>query len=133
VRVFSLGLLRLKLDERSLATDTDYVRGKLAEYGNDLLSLGVDGFRLDASKHINSSDIANILSRLNSKPYITQEVPFGVSSSLTVFWIFVPTSPRALLPQTCTPPTVSFALHVAVNNTDSTHRQCPRIPFRDDR
>jgi glycosidase len=84
VRILSLGLLRLKLDERSLATDTDYVRGKLAEYGNDLLSLGVDGFRLDASKHINSSDIAKILSRLNSQPYITQEVPFGVGSSHAV-------------------------------------------------
>lgn len=35
---------------RSLATDTEYVRQRLAEYGNDLLSLGVDGFRLDAAK-----------------------------------------------------------------------------------
>lgn len=34
----------------SLATDTEYVRGRLAQYGNDLLSLGVDGFRLDAAK-----------------------------------------------------------------------------------
>lgn len=34
----------------SLATDTEYVRGRLAEYGNDLLSLGADGLRLDASK-----------------------------------------------------------------------------------
>ena len=34
----------------SLATDTDYVRGKLADYANDLISLGVDGLRLDASK-----------------------------------------------------------------------------------
>ena len=31
-------------------TETDYVRGTLAAYGNDLLSLGVDGFRLDAAK-----------------------------------------------------------------------------------
>lgn len=34
----------------SLATETDYVRGRLAEYANDLLTLGVDGLRLDASK-----------------------------------------------------------------------------------
>jgi hypothetical protein len=34
----------------SLATDTEYVRGRLAAYGNDLLSLGADGLRLDASK-----------------------------------------------------------------------------------
>jgi len=36
----------------SLATDTDYVRGKLAAYGNDLLSLGAVGFRLDAAKRV---------------------------------------------------------------------------------
>lgn len=38
----------------SLATDTEYVRGRLAEYANDLLSLGVDGLRLDASKSMYS-------------------------------------------------------------------------------
>ena len=34
----------------SLATDTEDVRARLAQYANDLLSLGVDGFRLDAAK-----------------------------------------------------------------------------------
>jgi hypothetical protein len=34
----------------SLASDTDYVQGRLAEYLKDLLSLGVTGLRLDASK-----------------------------------------------------------------------------------
>ncbi|KAK7013737.1 putative glycoside hydrolase [Favolaschia claudopus] len=57
-----------------LATDTEYVRGVLAGYGNKLLSLGVDGFRLDAAKHMPASDIANILARLTRRPYITQEV-----------------------------------------------------------
>ncbi|KAF9526236.1 glycoside hydrolase [Crepidotus variabilis] len=60
-----------------LATDTEYVRGRLAAYGNDLLSLGADGFRLDAAKHIASGDISNILSRLTFRPYITQEVIYG--------------------------------------------------------
>ncbi|KAF9457375.1 glycoside hydrolase [Collybia nuda] len=60
-----------------LATNTDYVRGRLAQYGNDLLSLGVDGFRLDAAKHMPAADISNILGRLTSRPYITQEVIFG--------------------------------------------------------
>ncbi|CEL62904.1 alpha-amylase [Rhizoctonia solani AG-1 IB] len=60
-----------------LATDTEYVRGRLATYANDLLSLGVVGLRLDAAKHIATEDIANILRRLKSKPYITQEVIFG--------------------------------------------------------
>ncbi|KAJ1307095.1 hypothetical protein OPQ81_001213 [Rhizoctonia solani] len=60
-----------------LATDTEYVRARLATYANDLLSLGVVGLRLDAAKHIPAGDIANILGRLNAKPYITQEVIYG--------------------------------------------------------
>ncbi|KAF8676833.1 Aamy C [Rhizoctonia solani] len=64
------------LNLADLATDTEYVRGRLAAYANDLLSLGVVGLRLDAAKHIPTGDIANILGRLNSKPYITQEVVY---------------------------------------------------------
>ncbi|KAH7318869.1 glycoside hydrolase [Rhizoctonia solani] len=65
-----------------LATGTEYVRGRLATYANDLLSLGVVGLRLDAAKHIATDDIANILGRLNSKPYITQEVIYGSGESI---------------------------------------------------
>ena len=39
----------------SLATETEYVRSRLAQYGNDLLSLGVDGLRLDAAKRQSAS------------------------------------------------------------------------------
>ncbi|KAF5376994.1 hypothetical protein D9615_007301 [Tricholomella constricta] len=60
-----------------LATNTDYVRGRLAQYANDLISLGADGFRLDAAKHIAAGDIGNIISRLSTRPYITQEVIWG--------------------------------------------------------
>jgi glycosidase len=63
----------------SLATDTEYVRAKLAAYANDLISLGVDGFRLDAAKHQNPKDIANVLSRLSKKVYITQETIYGAN------------------------------------------------------
>ena len=38
----------------SLATDTEYVRGRLVEYTNDLISLGIDGLRLDAAKRMSS-------------------------------------------------------------------------------
>ncbi|KAL1725201.1 glycoside hydrolase family 13 protein [Schizophyllum commune] len=57
-----------------LATDTVYVQARLAAYGNDLLSLGVDGLRLDAAKHIPTGEIATIIDMLASHPYITQEV-----------------------------------------------------------
>ncbi|KAJ7056015.1 glycoside hydrolase [Mycena amicta] len=65
-----------------LGTDTDYVQGVLAAYGNHLISLGVDGFRLDAAKHMAATDIASILSRLTSKPYITQEVIWGAGEPI---------------------------------------------------
>ncbi|KAM5541980.1 hypothetical protein V8D89_004290 [Ganoderma adspersum] len=69
-----------------LATETEYVRSRLAQYGNDLLSLGVDGLRVDAAKHMPVGDVANILSRLNKKGknlYITQEVVFGGGQPVT--------------------------------------------------
>ncbi|KAF9053168.1 glycoside hydrolase [Panaeolus papilionaceus] len=66
-----------------LKTESDYVRGRLAAFTNDLLSLGVDGLRLDAAKHIASSDIANIISRLSKRPYVTQEVIFGNGEPIT--------------------------------------------------
>ncbi|KAG5652077.1 hypothetical protein H0H81_006370 [Sphagnurus paluster] len=83
-----------------LGTDTDYVQGILARYANDLISLGVDGLRLDSAKRrvvsrpfltglikfmlldIAASDIANILSRLSTKPYITQEVIWGAGEAV---------------------------------------------------
>jgi len=84
----------------SLATDTEYVRSRLAEYGNDLLSLGVDGLRLDAAKRnfstsgplfethqvyfldMAATDLANITSRFISTPYLTQEVIWGAGEPI---------------------------------------------------
>jgi len=66
-----------------LATDTENVRATLAEYGNDLLSLGVDGLRLDSAKNIDPSDISDILSRLTSQPYVTQEVIWDSGQPVT--------------------------------------------------
>lgn len=57
-----------------LKTGSEYVRSQIAGYLNDLIGLGVAGFRLDASKHMPAGDIANIISRLNGNPYIFQEV-----------------------------------------------------------
>ena len=38
----------------------DYVRGKIADYFNDLMSIGVSGFRVDASKHMWPGDLEAI-------------------------------------------------------------------------
>ena len=67
-----------------LDTGEDYVRGRIAAYLNDLLSLGVDGFRIDAAKHMPAADLANIKSRL-SKPsvYWKQEAIFGAGEAVS--------------------------------------------------
>jgi alpha-amylase len=57
-----------------LNTGSDYVRGKIGGYINDLLSLGVAGLRLDASKHMDTNDIKGILGKVSGSPYVYQEV-----------------------------------------------------------
>ncbi|GHJ45163.1 alpha-amylase [Catellatospora sp. TT07R-123] len=62
------------VDLSDLATETSYVRGKLTAYLNDLISVGVDGFRVDAAKHIPVADLQAIYGGLTGNPYIYQEV-----------------------------------------------------------
>jgi alpha-amylase len=58
-----------------LATEQPYVRSKIAAYLNDLLSLGVKGFRIDAAKHIPVVDLAAIKSQLTDpNAFIVNEV-----------------------------------------------------------
>ncbi|KAI9433227.1 glycoside hydrolase superfamily [Lactarius indigo] len=57
--------------------------GGLLSTRNDLISLGVDGLRLDAAKHMDPDDITDILSRLTSQPYVTQEIIWGEEQPVT--------------------------------------------------
>ncbi|MFC7883364.1 alpha-amylase family protein [Streptomyces sp. NPDC057376] len=66
-----------------LDTGEEYVRGRIAGYLNDLLSLGVDGFRIDAAKHIPAADLANIKSRLTDPGvYWKHEVIYGAGEAV---------------------------------------------------
>jgi alpha-amylase len=66
-----------------LDTGEEYVRRTIAGYMNDLLSLGVDGFRIDAAKHMPAADLANIKSRLTDPGvYWKQEVIFGAGEAV---------------------------------------------------
>ena len=65
-----------------LRTETTYVRTKLADYMNKLISYGVSGFRVDAAKHMPQADLSAIFSMLHrtvdgDRPYIALEVPPG--------------------------------------------------------
>ncbi|MFG2528896.1 alpha-amylase family protein [Streptomyces sp. NPDC048516] len=67
-----------------LDTGEPYVRGRIAAYLNDLLSLGVDGFRIDAAKHIPADDLADIKSRLSDPhAYWKQEAIYGAGEAVS--------------------------------------------------
>ncbi|MER7761361.1 carbohydrate-binding module family 20 domain-containing protein [Streptomyces sp. NPDC097619] len=67
-----------------LDTGEEYVRGRIAGYLNDLLSLGVDGFRIDAAKHMPAADLANIKSRLrNPNAYWKLEAIHGAGEAVS--------------------------------------------------
>ncbi len=57
-----------------LDTGAEHVRDTLAGYLNDLVGIGVAGFRIDAAKHMAAADIAAILSRVHGRPEVYQEV-----------------------------------------------------------
>ncbi|MDX6739268.1 carbohydrate-binding module family 20 domain-containing protein [Actinocorallia sp. A-T 12471] len=69
-----------------LRTGDESVRNKIAAYLNDLIGLGVDGFRVDAVKHVSKPDFAAILGKLNNtaaenkRPYVAQEIFDGASN-----------------------------------------------------
>lgn len=50
-----------------LNTSATYVRGKITDYLVDLANIGVKGFRVDAAKHINPTDVAAIVSAVNAR------------------------------------------------------------------
>jgi alpha-amylase len=70
-----------------LRTETAKVRTTLAGYLNKLIGYGVDGFRVDAAKHVGHTDLAAIEALLNrdtttgAPVYITQEVALGASTA----------------------------------------------------
>lgn len=58
---------------------TEYVRSKVVDMMNDLISIGVAGFRVDACKHMWPGDlkiIYNKVNRLNSTIYGTNKQPY---------------------------------------------------------
>lgn len=61
-----------------LDTGSEYVRNTIAAYLNDLSSMGVDGFRIDAAKHMAAADLAAIKAKLtNPSVFWVHEVIYG--------------------------------------------------------
>lgn len=62
------------LNLADLATETPHVRATVVAYLQDLLSLGVAGFRIDAAKHLPAQDVAAIVAGLPAGTRVLQEV-----------------------------------------------------------
>jgi alpha-amylase len=71
------------VDLSDLKTESSYVRGKLTAYLNDLVSLGVDGFRVDAAKHMPAGDMSAFIEPVTGDPYVFSEVIEGGSGEPT--------------------------------------------------
>lgn len=67
------------LDLPDLKTSSSSVRSKIAGYLNSQIALGVDGFRVDAAKHIPNTDLSAIVGQLanttsGARPFLFHEV-----------------------------------------------------------
>ncbi|MFD7662673.1 alpha-amylase family protein [Streptomyces sp. NPDC059788] len=60
-----------------LDTGSDHVRTAIAGYLDDLRSLGVDGFRVDAAKHMAADDLAAVKGKMKDPGFWVQEVVYG--------------------------------------------------------
>jgi alpha-amylase len=66
-----------------LDTGSDYVRSTIAAYMNHLIAMGVDGFRIDAAKHMAAADLAAIKAKLsNPGVYWAQEAIYGAGEAV---------------------------------------------------
>jgi alpha-amylase len=72
------------LNLADLNTSSPYVQDKLAGLLRKLLDLGVGGFRIDASKHMNSEDIKGIFSRVGRPFYALHELITGPGEPVPV-------------------------------------------------
>ena len=65
-----------------LRTDKPNVRATLAEFLNELVAIGVAGFRIDAAKHMPADDIVAILNEVDGDPFVFLEVIASIDGPL---------------------------------------------------
>lgn len=65
-----------------LDTGSEHVRATIVAYLEDLLSLGVAGFRIDAAKHMAADDVAAVVAELPEGTRILQEVIGGAGEPI---------------------------------------------------
>ncbi len=66
-----------------LNTGATYVRSQIVAYLQDLVNIGVAGFRVDAAKHMDTNDIHAIFAQVTGNYYVFQEVIEGAGEPIT--------------------------------------------------
>lgn len=74
-----------------LATESEAVRARIAQYLIALNELGIAGFRVDAAKHVPANDLEAIMTRVNiaattagrARPYVFLEIISGSGDAVT--------------------------------------------------
>lgn len=66
-----------------LCTGCDYVQQQISGYLNYMGSLGIAGFRVDASKHMDAGELGSLLSRVDSSLWRFHEVISGENEAIT--------------------------------------------------
>ena len=87
-----------------LKTESSKVRGKILDYFNAMVALGVAGFRIDAAKHMEPADIKYFADNMNNlradwygenqRPYIYQEVIYGAGEGVHPDQYLYPSLPQ---------------------------------------
>jgi alpha-amylase len=67
-----------------LCHSCEKVQKTIADYINYMGEIGIDGFRIDAAKHIDAGELAQVLSRVNKDLYFFQEVIPGLGEAVTL-------------------------------------------------
>lgn len=65
-----------------LCTSCDYVKKTIAGYINHMKDLGIGGFRIDAAKHMDSGELAGVLSLVGPELFRFQEVISGFGEAV---------------------------------------------------
>lgn len=63
------------------------MQDKISAYLNDLISIGVSGFRIDAAKHIPAEDLSEIFAKLSKPVYITMVRHLALAGDVSLILI----------------------------------------------
>ena len=78
-----------KLKRNDLNSSNPDVQFKLAEYLNEMINIGVKGFRVDSAEYMETTDLESIQMKLKGYPFMIHEVRGNNSENIDT-WDYLP-------------------------------------------